>query len=178
MDERWKPIVGYEKSYAISDRGRCARTFTYGNQPKPIWKIVAPRKKRDGYVAYHLCQDGEKKDPLAHRLVWIAFEGPIPDGLEINHKNSVRDDNRLTNLELTTRSGNCIYGFRMNGRPAPNNPSPGSKNGSAKLTEDDIPKIFAMAEAGYFQREIAKKFGVSQRAIGRILLGQGWQHIR
>lgn len=174
MDERWKPVLGYEDCYAVSDRGRCARTSTYGGKSK--WKVIAGRHKR-GYVTYHLCQDGQRKDPLAHRLVWEAFNGAIPEELEINHKNSVRDDNRLVNLELITRSGNCAYGFRMNDRPAPNNPSPGSKNGSAKLKETDIPKIFAMSRAGKYQYEIAKKFGVSQPAIGRILRGKGWKHV-
>lgn len=174
MDERWKPVLGFEDCYSISDRGRCARTSTFGGRPK--WKLLAQRIKTGGYATFHLCKEGQRTDPLAHRLVWEAFNGPIPDGLEINHKNSVRADNRLANLELLTRSGNCAYGFRVNGRPAPNNPSPGSRNGSAKLSESDIPKIFAMARKGKYQYEIAEHFGVSQPAIGRILRGTGWKH--
>lgn len=174
MDEKWKPVVGLEDCYSISDRGRCARTVTYGGKPK--WKIIAQRVKRSGYIYFHLCREGERTDPLAHRIVWEAFKGPIPNGLEINHKNSIRSDNRIANLELITRSGNCAYGFRVNGRPSPNNPSPGSKNGSAKLKEDDIPKIFEMARKGMYQYEIAAIFGVSQPAIGRILRGRGWKH--
>lgn len=177
MDERWKPVIGYEDCYSVSDRGRCVRTAGYGNAKTPCWKIIAERVKRGGYVAFHLCKLGERKDPLAHRLVWEAFNGTIPDGLEINHKNSVRSDNRLANLELITRSGNCAYGFRFNARPAPNNPNPGSSNGSAKLTEKDIPEIFAMSRRGKYQYEIAEHFGVSQPAIGRILRGIGWKHV-
>lgn len=176
MSRRWKPILGYEDCYQVSDDGLVARTTTYGAKPKPRWKMVAQRPKKTGYVTYHLCRDGERKDLLAHRLVWEGFNGPIPDGFEINHKNGVRSDNRLENLELLTRSENMKHKFRVLKCPAPDNPNPGSKNGSAKLTESDIPTIFAMSRAGMYQYEIAKKFGVSQGAIGRILLGQGWKH--
>lgn len=177
MTERWKPIPGYEDCYSVSDQGRCARTATYGVNPKPKWKLVAIRIKRGGYATFHLCKDGERKDPLAHRLIWVAFNGAIPDGLEINHKNSIRSDNRLANLELMSRSENCAYGFRMNNRPPPNNPSPGSKNGSAKLSEADIPKIRAMALTGKYQYEIAKIFGVSQPLIGKIVRRMLWAHV-
>ena len=44
-----------------------------------------------------------------HRIVWIAANGPIPDGLEINHRNGQRDDNRLVNLELVTHAQNVRH---------------------------------------------------------------------
>jgi hypothetical protein len=176
MGRRWAPVLGYENCYQVSDDGLVVRTMTYGANPKPRWKPVAKRPKRDGYITFHLCKDGERKDPLAHRLVWEAFNGPIPEEVEINHKNGIRSDNRLENLELLTRSENMKHKFRVLKCPAPNNPNPGSKNGCAKLTEENIPTIFAMSRSGMYQYEIAKRFGVSQRAIGRILLGQGWKH--
>jgi hypothetical protein len=174
MARRWKPVVGY-KSYQVSDDGLVVRVLTYGRKPKPTWKMVAKRVKRDGYVTYHLCENGERKDPLAHRLAWEAFNGPIAEGFEINHKNGNKEDNRLVNLEAVTRSENMKHKFRVLRHAAPDNPSPGSRNGSAKLTETDIPKIIEMLAAGMYQYEVAKIFGVTQRAIGRIALGQGWK---
>lgn len=41
-----------------------------------------------------------------HRLIWEHVNGVIPDGMEIDHINGVRDDNRITNLRLVTRSQN------------------------------------------------------------------------
>jgi hypothetical protein len=42
-----------------------------------------------------------------HRLVWELYHGPIPDGMHIDHINHIRDDNRLCNLRLASRSENC-----------------------------------------------------------------------
>jgi hypothetical protein len=177
MSRRWKPVLGYEDCYQVSNDGLVARTMTYGGKPKPRWKIVAQRIKTPGYVTYHLCRNGVRRDPMAHRLVWEAFNGPITGKLEINHKNGIKTDNRLVNLELISKSENMKHKFRVLRCPPADNPSPGSKNGCAKLTEDDIPRICAMSRDGVYQYEIAKLFGVSQRAIGRILLGKGWKHV-
>lgn len=50
------------------------------------------------------------KNVRVHRMIWKAFNGDIPTGYEINHKNGIRDDNRLENLELLTHRENLLYG--------------------------------------------------------------------
>lgn len=47
------------------------------------------------------------KHVLTHRLVWEAFFGEIPEGYEIDHINTIRNDNRLSNLRITTHRANC-----------------------------------------------------------------------
>lgn len=175
--ERWKPVVGFETCYAVSDQGRVARIATYGKVPSAIHKICAPRIKSDGYVSYHLSFLGKARDAPAHRLVWAAFEGPIPDHLEINHKNSKRSDNRLENLELLTRSQNAAYAFSHNGRKPANNPQRGSRNGSAKLSEADIPEIIRLYDSGLMAWEIAQKYGVTNTCISTIIRGETWRHV-
>lgn len=44
---------------------------------------------------------------LVQRIVWDAFNGPIPMGLEVDHVNDVRTDNRLKNLQLLSHKDNC-----------------------------------------------------------------------
>lgn len=173
----WRPVLGFEDCYAVSNEGQVARIATYGANPRKVWKLLAPRPKRDGYVTFHLSRNGKSSDPLAHRLVWEAFNGPILEGFEINHKDSVRPNCRLDNLELMTRSQNVAYGFSHNGRPPANNPSPGIRNGSAKLTDFDIPIIRSRGSAGERYIDIANDYGVSNTAIGFIIRGKTWRHV-
>ena len=73
------------------------------------WRELKPGKNHNGYMNFITCQNGVKKNIRVHRAVYEAFHGPIPEGLEINHKNCVRDDNRLDNLELITPLQNQRY---------------------------------------------------------------------
>jgi hypothetical protein len=175
--ERWRPVVGYEDCYKISDGGRLARIAGYGNAKTPCWKIRAPAFKT-GYTCFHMCRNGVRKYRTAHVMVWEAFRGPIPKGKELNHKNGIRSDPSLRNLEILSRSENAQHSFVKLGRKSNFKPRQGRDNGSAKLTEADIPKIFEARQRGLFQYQIAELFGVSQPTIGNILRGKNWRHLR
>ncbi len=62
-------------------------------------------KRKDGYLEFSNADDNRKKT-LAHRFIWKVFNGEIPNGMQVNHVNGVKDDNRLVNLELVTRQHN------------------------------------------------------------------------
>lgn len=176
MTTEYRPVIGYEGCYVISDDGQVIRMATYGSKPRQCWKPLALRPKH-GYITFHLCKNGIRKDPLAHILVWEAFCGPIPDGLEINHIDCVRSNNRLGNLELMTKAENAAYAYSHNGRLPVNNPSPGSKHGMAILTESDIPTIRLMAKSGQSLTMIAKVYGVVPQTIGYVVRGNSWRHV-
>lgn len=77
---------------------------------------LVPLKSWDNGCGYRLVEiyvDKVKRRSLVHRLVWEAFYGAIPDGLEINHKSRDRADNRLENLELLTHYENIQYSRRL-----------------------------------------------------------------
>jgi hypothetical protein len=59
-------------------------------------------RRKDGYLQARI--DG--KMWMQHRYVWTYHNGAIPKGMVIHHINSVKDDNRLSNLALVTKSGN------------------------------------------------------------------------
>lgn len=42
-----------------------------------------------------------------HALVWTAAHGPVPEGFEVHHRNEQKDDNRLGNLQLRTKSAHA-----------------------------------------------------------------------
>lgn len=59
-------------------------------------------RRKDGYIQVKL----EGKDNLAHRIVWEMHNGPIPDGMQIDHINHIRDDNRIENLRIVSNLAN------------------------------------------------------------------------
>lgn len=65
-----------------------------------------------GYRQVRLSNGSVVKTFLIHRLVWETFNGSIPDGYEINHKDENKQNNTITNLESVTHKDNCNYGTR------------------------------------------------------------------
>ncbi len=63
----------------------------------------------NGYAIFSPCKDGKYRKVSVHRAMWEAFVGPIPDRMEINHKNLDRSDNRIENLELVTHQENIQH---------------------------------------------------------------------
>jgi len=56
---------------------------------------------------------GRRVHALAHRLVWVAANGPIAPGLTINHKDGDKANNRLNNLEVATYSDQVRHALRV-----------------------------------------------------------------
>ena len=108
IQETWKDIPGYEGLYQASNLGRI-RSFKRNNI-----RILKPGKNRDGsgYYIVKLYLNSVRKNVSVHRLLWTAFNGPIPEGLQINHLNENKADNRLENLSLCTPKENTNYGTR------------------------------------------------------------------
>ncbi|MBA1156926.1 HNH endonuclease [Microvirga mediterraneensis] len=171
-----KGVLGCENVYAVSRDGKVFRISTYGTKPKPIMKPCALREKR-GYLIAHFSVDGVASDRSVHRMVWEAFNGPIPKGMQINHLNGIKTDNRLENLEICTPSKNSEHKFRVLNHPAPNNPNPGTRNGAAKLTEDQVRQIRRLSAEGMLQHEIGAMFGISQVMAGKIARRENWRHV-
>ena len=106
MEEIWKSVKGYEGFYEVSSLGRVRsvdRIDLRGWRRKG--KMLKPCLGNRGYEVVNLCNTLK----LVHRLVAEAFI-PNPNNLPIiNHKNEVKDDNRMENLEWCTYQYNLTY---------------------------------------------------------------------
>lgn len=101
--EEWRTIPGYDDRYLVSNLGH----------------IIGPRgsnkpfKSRDGYMIATLYNYGNKIRKGVHVLVGLAFIPNPEEKPEINHKNGIRNDNRVENLEWVTRSENNLHRRRV-----------------------------------------------------------------
>lgn len=95
MEKIWMPVRDYI-NYEVSNYGdvRNARTGR-------VLKLSGY-----GYYQVHFWKDGKRKMFLVHRLVYEAFNGPIPDGLVIDHVDGCKTNNRLENLRVCTQKEN------------------------------------------------------------------------
>lgn len=98
-----------------------------------------------------------------HKLLYICFVGPIPEGYEVDHINNIRNDNRLSNLQLLTKSENNRKSYASGNRDVS-----GTKNANAKLTKNEVGIIKSSIETGI---TLAKRFSVSTSQISRIKRG-------
>lgn len=115
--EEWKPVLGYEGIYEVSNLGRVKSLgrMIRGNGNSMYWhkeRIMQPQSNRKGYHNIILSKDGTGKTCTLHRIVASAFI-PNPNNYpEINHINENKKDNRVTNLEWCTSAHNHNWGMR------------------------------------------------------------------
>lgn len=111
MEESWKPVVGWEDSYEVSDKGRVRsvdriiETKTGDQHLKG--KVLSPAYYK-GYPRVNLCKNRKGRSAWIHRLVLEAFVGPCPANHEACHWNDNPSDNRLENLRWGTRADNTL----------------------------------------------------------------------
>lgn len=104
---------------------------------------------RKGYLRVCVSVNGKQAHLLAHRIVWVSQHGPLPEGHEVDHVNTIKTDNRLTNLESVT---------------GPENMRRGATNGCFERVgrRDGI-------------RDSKGRFG--KKAAGRLLDGRTWDEM-
>ena len=116
--EIWKDIQGYEGFYQVSNLGRVKSVERDKFLPNGTFhshlkeKILAPFLNNKGYSSVKLCKNGKKKAILIHRLVAEAFLPNPENKSQINHKDEVKSNNAVDNLEWCTSVYNNNFGTR------------------------------------------------------------------
>jgi len=178
--EIWKPIVGWEGIYSISDAGRM-RIDCPGlpHAVHGIGHVTKASLDTNGYDRKCLCRLGRTKTwKYVHELVAEAFIGARPIGQQINHKNGLKHDNRVENLEYVTPLENVEHSCDVLGnRLMLGHDVKGEKHPMAKLSPENAMQIIALRKTGKTYKHIGKLFSISASQACAIVKQRSWKHI-
>lgn len=186
-NEEWRAIPGYEGFFEASKLGRirsCARWYLHRGFPRHMkGRILKAYRSRGwgGYIVASL-RMGQKhrqsKKIFTHKLIALTFIGPLPEGKEVNHIDSNRTNNRVTNLEYLTHQENMRHAMD-NGRmyKLPISIRKGVDVNFAKLNDDKVREIRTLLAEGVLQSEIAKRYNVSKPLISVLKSRRIWKHV-
>lgn len=171
--ETWKDIRGYEGLYQVSNLGRIRSlgrvcNAKYNSTSKKRERILTQEITVFGYCRVRLFDlEGKSKHYATHRIVAQEFIGNI-DGYEINHKNEIKTDNRVENLEIVTSKQNCNYGTR-NKRLSEKNTANKALWCKGVIQKDKDGNVIAEYES---RLEAERKTGISNSSISKTCNGK------
>lgn len=156
--ERWKPVVGFESKYEVSDAGAVRST-----------KVVRLRPGfRCGYPYVGLWDGKTYHKVPVHTLVLMAFIGKRPKGKQAAHFDGTRTNNRLVNLRWATAEENSAdknrHGTSMLGE----------RNHRAILTRREVSEIRKLRRSGLKLTEIGSLFGLTKYHVSQICTHKIW----
>lgn len=173
----WKKIPKYS-SYEASTYGEI-KTFNWKN--KGIERIMKPALDNGGYLRTMLKgDDGVFKTVKTHRIIAETFiQNPL-NKKEVNHKNSIRSDNRVDNLEWVTHSENVKHSFDNMMQT-----NMGECNPCATLSDKQVLEIRmnykygrkSKHEEGLTKKQIAEMYNTTVPVIKRIIQNKTWKHL-
>lgn len=147
MKEKWEKVDGWP-AYEVSSLGKIKNIKTGKFLKCPTNNAGRPRMTA--------CHNGAMKDLYVHQVVAAAFLGPCPRGLEINHINGDKADNRSKNLEYVTHFENVRKSFL---------------NQQKKL-KINIQQVYAIRRSIEHPRVLAAKYSVSTDTIHKVRSGK------
>lgn len=166
--ETWKDVINMGGKYSVSTLGRVRSNFG-GRDGYP--RILAGTIMKQGYRSHTFIVGGSEVPLRTHRVVAMAFL-PNPEGKEyVNHKNGIKLDCCVDNLEWVTAKENACHAVATGLFVAPR----GSVHHAAKLDEESAVQIRARRSRGEPGWLLAKEYGVSQQTVCDIYKRRGWR---
>ena len=161
MSKLWKTIKEFPR-YKLSKHGHVMN--------KKTKKVLKSRIDNTGYYSVGLCKD-EVVGPTTiriHTLLCNTFKIKPKGAQCVNHKDGIKTNNKLSNLEWTTYKENIRHAVRIGIF------SNGSKNGHAKLIESDVVEIRHLCSL-MNNSLIGRLYGVARSTICDIKMGRTWK---
>ena len=182
MIEEWRPVVGYEGLYEVSNLGRVKSIdrLCKSSKRSSQWmkgRILKPRVNahRQNRCTVVLNKEGSVFYAYISRLVLTAFVGPPRDGYDAAHWDGNPENNRLDNLRWATVSQNMQDKNRHGTAPI------GSRNAMAKLTEEQVALIKNSYQRNSYHDSnalaLASQFNVHRGTILQIVKRANWTHV-
>lgn len=172
---KWKPVVGYEGLYDVSNDGRVRRPWNFlkatpSERSLPPGRVLKPHPSA-GYLAVNLQNGLNGNTRRIHQLVAAAFIGPA-NGLQVNHRDGNKFNNRFGNLEYLTHAENTRHAVRTglwNNR--------GELGTNARMSEAIAMSIIIDISLGHRTSVIADKHSVSWHVVSKIKHCHSWAHL-
>ena len=166
-----------------------------------VGKRKTLRKSYNGYVIVFLYLGGKQySNIMLHRLLWETWIGKIPEKLQINHLDTIKANNFLSNFEVTNNSGNIKHAFDngLISNKGKDNPFFGKKHTAktkgkmgharknsakvarhTKLTEKDVLEIRKLSNGGKSLKEIHKLYNelIGMKGVYYIIKRKTWIHV-
>lgn len=160
--EEWRPVVGFEGYYSVSNLGRVMST---GGKWHRVGRVLKP-SLNDGYLQVVLTREKASTTRKIQGLVAAAFLGKRPNGSDANHIDRNRANNRLGNLEYLTRRENILHSI-IN-----------ETHHHATLTARDARQIRRLDCEGLTPGEISDRFPhVDRKTIYNVRTWRTWKYL-
>ena len=175
MQEIWKDIAGYKGYYQASNLGKIKSLERYVNtrnnsKRKVSERILKQILSKYGYFSVGLCKNGIMVKRV-NRLVAKTFI-PNPENKPMtNHKNGIKTDNRVENLEWCTSSENLLHASK-------NSLNNGTRHWSSKLTKEQVLEIREKyLPYKHTLKMLSKEYEISTRNIFAIAKSKYYKYI-
>lgn len=161
-EEAWKPVVGFEDFYEVSNLGRVRRTETH--------HILRPSYDNHGYPRVHLSINGQSRVIRIHQIVAKTFLKSLQTDLVVNHIDNNPCNNQIENLEYVTRQENLRHAVKQ-GRMGKHKISQTAISGIISLIEQRSPHLTyrEIAEISKVNIQVVSNIGRGSR-VGSVML--------